>query len=446
MRMKHYDMIVVGAGPGGYNLAAKAAATGISVALIERDKAGGTCLNRGCIPTKALRRSAEVVALVSKAAEYGVNIDNVCIDYAAMVDRKDSIVSELRSGLESLLAEVDRISGEARFIDRNTVAVGEEHIQADRIVIATGSAPSCLDIPGAELCLTSDELLDMRQLPASAVMIGGGVIGMEMACILSALGVKTTVVEYCKEILPQFDADIAKRLRMSLKRRGLSIVTGASVKSVSRNENDGYTVDYEAKSKPQSVEAQLVIMSVGRRPVVPKGLVEAGVKLTPRGFIEVDDMLNTSVEGIQAIGDVNGRCMLAHAAEAQADVVLGADPSILGVVPSVAFTMPECAMVGMTEESARQAGIEIVTASASFRSNGYAMASGEPDGVVKVVARRNDGMLLGAHILGTGAADMIAEAAMAVAEGLTASQVTHIVHAHPTLSETFAAACRNVRL
>lgn len=427
--MERFDILIIGGGPGGYATAAAASARGQRVALVERDHLGGTCLNRGCIPTK----------VICHGAESGLS-------YPDIRRQMETTVLALREGVETILSGVTLYHGNAVFTaDPRVVAIeGPDMIRigADTVIIATGSTPASLPIPGADLCLTSDSLLALDTLPASLAIIGGGVIGMEFASALNALGVKVTVIEYCPEILPGTDAEIAKRLRMSLRRRGIDIVTSASASSVAPAP-EGLTVAYTAKGKEKTVVAERVLMAVGRRPVVPQGAAEAGIELTDRGFIAVDDRLMTSVPGIYAIGDVNGRCMLAHAAEAQGKRVLDI-PVNLDVIPSVCFTSPAVASVGPTASRLREAGIEAGEASATFRSNGYAMAIGEPDGIAKIVTGP-DGTILGCSICGPHAADLIGEAALAVSCGLTINDLARTVHPHPTLSEIFTAAAHNYK-
>lgn len=425
MTPQQFDLIVIGAGPGGYATAAGAAAQGRRVALVERDRLGGTCLNRGCIPTK----------VICHGAGRGDNL-------AAILARRDTVVDSLREGVATVLKDVTVIQGEASFTDARTVAVtGPDTtalLTAPAIIVATGSAPASLPIPGADLTLNSDRLLECDTLPRSLAVIGGGVIGMEFASAFNALGVKVTVIEYCPEILPSVDGETAKRLRMALKRRGIDIHTGAAVKSVAATADGEREVTFEVKGKTRSVVASQVLMAVGRRPVLPRGLVEAGVELTPRGFVKVDGDFATTVDGIYAIGDVNGISMLAHAAEAQGRRLLGL-PVNLDAIPAVCFTTPGVATVGATAAALRDKGLEPVEATATFRSNGYAVAIGEPDGMVKLVALP-DGTIVGCHICGPHAAELIAEGALAVSCGLSAAQLAATVHAHPTLPETIGAA------
>lgn len=434
--MTKADIIIIGAGPGGYATAAEAAADGLSVVIVERDQPGGTCLNRGCIPTKALCRSAEVAETVAHAADFGIEPEAVTVNYAVAAARKDEVVAALREGVVAELRDCRLVYGEARFVAADTVEVGDEQFTAPKIIVATGSRPAALPVPGAELAVDSDFMLAASTLPESIVIIGGGVIGMEFASILASFGVKVTVVEYCREILPQFDAEIAKRLRMSLKRKGINIITSAAVKAI----YDGPVVEYESKGKPGSVQAETVLMAVGRVPVIPEGLTELGVTMN-RKAIAVNDRMETSVPGIFAVGDVNGLCMLAHAAEAQGRVALGKEQR-LDVIPSAVFTVPECAMVGSTEEQCKARGLDIKVGKATYRANGKALAMGEPDGLVKIIADASTGDVLGCHICGAHAADLIQEAALAMGAGLTVQQIAGTVHGHPTLGEVVKNAAR----
>ncbi|MDE6651516.1 MAG: dihydrolipoyl dehydrogenase [Paramuribaculum sp.] len=424
------DIIVIGSGPGGYSTAAKASASGSKVIIIERDELGGTCLNRGCIPTKALCRSAEVASVVKEASEFGVNIQEFSVNYPQAVSRKNEVVTGLREGVQTLLSGVEIVKGDAVFTDPHTVKVGEESYTAEKIIIATGSKPAMLPIPGSEYAVTSDFILEMTELPESLIVIGGGVIGMEFASIFNAFGVKVTVLEYCAEILPPFDEEVAKRLRMSLKRRGIEIVTSAQVTAISPD----LAVECSVKGKAKTFQAQMVLMAVGRTPVLPVGLKEAGIELTPRGAVKVNNRMETNIPGVFAIGDVNGLCMLAHAAEAQGDVVLE-KPIRLDIIPSAVFTMPECAMVGVTEKQCAEKGIEFKIGKATFRSNGKAMAMGEPDGMVKVILSPDD-RLLGCHICGAHAADLVQEAATLMNSDMPATALSDAIHSHPTLGET----------
>lgn len=439
--MTSYDLIVVGAGPGGYEAAAIGAARGLKTLLVERDSLGGTCLNRGCIPTKCLCRSAEVIQTTRLAAEFGIAVDDSPkADIAAIIGRKNRVVDELREGVAMTVAKAEVITGEASFAGKNRLTVNGEEYTAPKIIIATGSIPARLPIPGAELAMDSTDLLDITALPPRLAIIGGGVIGLEFASVFEAFGSEVTVVEYCKEVLPPFDREVAKRLRMALQKRGIKFHTSAEVTELERRDG-GIAVKFSKKGKPDEVEADAVLMAVGRRPALPAGLDLAGVEHTPRG-ITVDDRFATSAPGIYAIGDCNGRCLLAHAASAQARAVMGEEVN-LSVIPSAVFTMPEAAMAGETQERLEERGAEFKTAKALFRANGKAAAMGEADGLVKLIADP-DGRLIGCHICGPHAADLAAEASLAIASGLRAADLASAIHAHPTLSEVLAAAAANL--
>lgn len=436
--MNSCDIIIIGSGPGGYELAANAVKRNLSTVIIERDQLGGTCLNRGCIPTKALCRSAEVADLVRNASSFGVEVNEFSLSYAKAVNRKDAIVEQLRQGVSMLLNGATVIKGEAKFTGENVVEVNGESYTAPRIVIATGSKPAMLPIPGAELAMTSDDVLSLEQLPESICVIGGGVIGVELASILSSFGVKVTIVEYCSEILPNFDKEIAKRLRTALSRRGIKVVVSASVTAI----REGMEVDYESKGKTVTLNVDAVLMAVGRRPVIPEGVVELGVKTGRRG-IEVNERYETSIPGIYAIGDVNGECMLAHAATAQGERILGSEVDVT-VVPAAVFTVPECSMVGLTEEQCREQGIDYIASKSMFRANGKALAMGEVDGLVKLIVDKESRKILGCHICGPHAADIVQEIALAISSQLTVDAVANTIHAHPTLGEVVRAAASTI--
>ena len=442
-----FDIIIIGAGPGGYETAADAAAHGLTVAIVERDQMGGTCLNRGCIPTKALCRNAEVINLMREAEVWGVKTGEMTLDYAPVFERKEAVVKQLREGVEMLMGApgITAIKGEAILKDANTIVVNGEEFCGKNIIIATGSAPRGLPIEGADLAMTSDDILAMETLPKSLCIVGGGVIGMEFAAVFSTFGVEVTVIEYCKEILPPFDKDVAKRLKTVLSKRGIKIITSAAVNGITKD-NDGMTVTYEFKGKPQSVTCEKVLMSVGRQPVLPQGLDAVGVTVGRRG-IEVDDKMMTNVPGIYAIGDVNGRMMLAHAASAQGQralhAILGKTDDIkLDIVPSAVFTVPELAMVGLTEEQCTEKGLDVSVKKSFFRSNGKAVAMNETDGLIKMIVDNGTRKIVGCHICGAHAADLIQEVVTAMNAGATVDLLTRSIHGHPTLSEVMLTAAR----
>lgn len=436
------DLIIIGGGPGGYPAAQIAAAEGLNVVLIERDRLGGTCLNRGCIPTKAMTRVAEVAMTVTDAADYGVETVGcpVSIDYQRASRHRDEVVTAMREGLASTMANVNIVIGEA-VVDSTeppTVTAAGTTFTAPRLIVATGAAPARLPIEGADLALTSDDLTTGSTLPESLVVIGGGVIGLEFASIFNALGSKVTIVEFLPEILPPCDAEIAKRLRTALKRRGIDIITDAAVTAL----RPGMEIDYQRRGKTATLQAEAVLMAVGRRAVVPRGL---NVELNHNGSIKVDpETFETSAKGVYAVGDVNGICQLAHAATAQAERVMGREID-LSVIPSAVFTSPEVAMVGKTEKQALESGHDITVGKAMFRSNGKAQAMGETDGLVKVIVDRDNDLLLGAFIVGPHAADLIEELSLAMSSRLPVHEILSSVHAHPTLSETVTAALAAAR-
>lgn len=436
------DLIIIGGGPGGYPAAQIAAAEGLNVVLIERDRLGGTCLNRGCIPTKAMTRVAEVAMTVTDAADYGVETVGcpVSIDYQRATRHRDEVVTAMREGLASTMANVNIVIGEA-VVDSTeppTVTAAGTTFTAPRLIVATGAAPARLPIEGADLALTSDDLTTGSTLPESLVVIGGGVIGLEFASIFNALGSKVTIVEFLPEILPPCDAEIAKRLRTALKRRGIDIITDAAVTAL----RPGMEIDYQRRGKTATLQAEAVLMAVGRRAVVPRGL---NVELNHNGSIKVDpETFETSAKGVYAVGDVNGICQLAHAATAQAERVMGREIN-LSVIPSAVFTSPEVAMVGKTEKQALESGHDITVGKAMFRSNGKAQAMGETDGLVKVIVDRDNDLLLGAFIVGPHAADLIEELSLAMSSRLPVHEILSSVHAHPTLSETVTAALAAAR-
>ena len=438
--MNNFDIIIIGAGPGGYEMAAVAAQNELSVGIVEQADLGGTCLNRGCIPTKALCRNAEVLNLMKDATAFGVTASDLKFDYKVAFERKSEVVRQLRDGVAMLLNNplITVIEGEGKFKDAHTVTVGDQEYSAKNIVIATGSCPKGIPIPGAELAMTSDDILAMDTLPKSLCIIGGGVIGMEFAAIFNSFGVEVTVVEFMKEILPPFDKDIAKRLRTTLSKRGINIHTNSGVKSIAKSEN-GYTVTWTAKGKDTSIECEQALMAVGRKPVLPEGLDAIGVVAERQG-IKVNDDMETSVSGIYAIGDVNGRSMLAHAATAQGmralNSILGANDQLkLDIVPSAVFTVPELSMVGLTEEQCKEREIDIVVKKGFFRANGKALAMAEPDGLIKMIVDAKTRMILGCHICGAHAADLIQEVVMAMNANCTVDQLASAIHGHPTLTE-----------
>lgn len=444
--MRKTDDLIIGGGPGGYEVAAELAASGRRVVLVERAELGGTCLNRGCIPTKCLCATAQLALNIRRGPEFGVNTGPVSVDFEVATARMRGVVEQLREGIGAMLSSVEVIHGEASVTAEGHVAVNGEIIAAERILIATGSRPSRLQIDGAELAATSDDILrDQTVLPERLIIIGGGVIGIEFASIYNALGVEVTVVEYCKEILPQFDADVAKRLRLALQSRGVKFVTAACVKKIVA----GYSVHYSTKRGDGCADADMVLMATGRQPVLPAGIEEAGIRLTDKGFIAVDDEMRTSRSGFFAAGDVTGMCMLAHAAEAQARIAMkcGTRKPDLNVIPSAVFSVPEAAMAGLTAAECERRGIACATARTNYAANGKALSEGVAQtGLLKIVYSPDNRRILGIHALGAHASDLVAEGAalMCCDAGLDVL-ADKIVHNHPTLSELLPAAARSAK-
>ncbi len=456
--MQRADLIIIGAGPGGYETAVKAAHAELKTVIIERGNLGGTCLNVGCIPTKCLCKNAELISELKEAENLGISsLSYGEIDMDKVVDRKDEVVRTLISGIEALLKSpnITRVTGTARFADGHTISVDnaldtkgeptETEYTAPNIIIATGSVTKFLPIPGKDLprVLTSTEMLDLREVPGRLVVIGGGVIGMEFASIFNSFGSQVTVLEYCKEILPNFDSDIAKRLKASLKGKGIAIVNNAAVDGI-EDHGDHYDVTYMLKEQQQSVEADLVLMAVGRAANTGSlNLDDVGIETDRRGIV-TDADFRTTVEGVYAIGDINGKCQLAHAASFQGqhvlNVIMGKADSIrLDIMPAAVFTNPEAAMVGLTAEQCKAGGIEAKAHKSFFRANGKALAMNETDGMVKILTDSND-RIIGCHMFGPHSADLIQEVAALMNKEATLADLRDIIHAHPTLGEVILSA------
>lgn len=452
--MNNSDLIIIGAGPGGYETALEAARRGMSVTVFDCGPLGGTCLNEGCIPTKCLCRNAEVVSQFKEADRFGIDDFTFTLDYNKVLARKNEVVSKLREGIAAMFkaAKVNFVEAKVSFKDAHTVTDGEHEWSADNIIIATGSTSKSLPIPGHDLdcVMDSTDLLNLEYIPASLTIIGGGVIGMEFAGIFSALGSQVTVIEFMKQILPPFDSDIAKRLKQALSKKGIKIITSAAAKKIEQNADYEIVVTYESKGKEETVVSSDLLMAVGRAPRVEGlGLENAGVEYSARG-IAVDDDMRTNVEHIYAVGDVNARMMLAHVATFQGLRALNhiqgrKDDIRFDIVPSAVFTVPECGMVGLTEEQCKAQGIEIRIGQSFFRANGKALALDEPDGLVKLIFRKDDEKLTGAHIMGVQACDLAQQCADLMNRDTTLRGMEEIIFSHPSVSEVLLAACHNVK-
>ncbi len=441
-------LIIIGAGPGGYETALAAAKRGVETVLIEVGPVGGTCLNEGCIPTKSFCKNAEVIDGLKEAEAFGVTGLSYGFDFEKVVARKNAVVEQLRGGVEGLLGHklITLVRGKASFKDDHTVTVDGLEYEGDYIMIATGSVSASLPIPGADLpgILTSKEILDIEEVPQRLCVIGGGVIGLEFASIFRSFGSEVTIVEYCKDILPRFDTDLAKRLKQSLGKRGIEINTQSQVLSIAEADGE-YTVTYSRKGKEETVVADRVLMAVGRRAnVASLNLADAGIEFTPRGIV-VNDFMQTNVPHIYAVGDVNGKMMLAHAATFQGivalDHIMGIENEIdLSVMPAAVFTAPEAASVGKTEDECKEAGIPVKCLKSFFRANGKAVTMAETDGFCKVVVQTETGHVLGCHLFGPHASDIVQEACAMISRKATLEQFASVIHTHPTLTEVLQSA------
>lgn len=448
-------IIIIGAGPGGYETALLAAKRGVETILIEAGHVGGTCLNEGCIPTKSFCKNAEMLESLKEAEVFGLTDISYGFDFKAVVTRKNEVVNQLRSGVEGLLNHklITLVKGYASFKDPHTVVVGEDEYTADYIIIATGSVSASLPIPGADCpdILTSREILDIDTLPAHLCVIGGGVIGLEFASVFRSFGCDVTVLEYCKDILPRFDSDLAKRLKQSLSKKGIEIVTQAQVTEISET-SDVFHVKYLRKGKEEQVEAVKVLMAVGRRANVESlNLDDIGIEYSRKG-IAVNDFMQTNLPHVYAIGDINGRMMLAHAATFQGivalDHIMGIHDDInLSVMPAAVFTSPEAASVGMTEDECKEKGISVKCLKSFFRANGKAVTMRETDGFCKVVVAEASegsaylpGQVIGCHMFGPHSSDIIQEACAMISRKATLEEFQSVIHTHPTLSEVLQAA------
>ena len=426
------DLLIIGSGPGGYRAAGYAARNGLSVVVAERDQAGGTCLNAGCIPTKCLAHDASAAPS----------------DFASAMERKALVTQQLRTGVEQLLSApgITLVRGQAAFTDAHTVTIGDTTVEADNIIIATGSESRMPSITGIDnpRVITSTEALQLQSLPETMVIVGAGVIGMEFASILARFGSKVTVIEYLKECLPMFDKDIAKRLRKAIEKQGVTFFMDSAVSEIT----DGEVI---FKSNKTGAETRLpcagapVLIATGRKPSVEGLNLEAAVVDYDAKGIKTDDCLRTSQPHIYAIGDVTGKQMLAHAATAMGfravNTILGKSDKIrLDIMPSAVFTYPEAATVGLSEDACKQLGKPCKCLKGYYRANGKALAIAEPEGMVKITAD-TDGTILGCTAYGAHSADMVQEIAALMNCNATTDDLASVIHIHPTLSEILQDMC-----
>lgn len=450
--MKKYDIVVIGAGPGGYVAAIKAGQLGAKVAIIEKNAIGGVCLNIGCIPTKALIKSARVYQEVLNSEEFGITLDqkSVKVDMEKVVKRKDIVVKKLTTGVAMLLKKnkVDIITGEAKIVDKNNIEVNGETIQTNNIIIATGASPVIPPIPGVKegiesgLILTSKEALSLNKIPTNLVVVGGGVIGIEFATIYASFGSNVTVIEMADNILVNIDDEVRTAYLKSLKKQNINVITKGAVTKVEKDK-----VIYTLDGKNHEVPADKVLMSVGMRPNT-KGLEHLGFEITRQG-ITTNEKLETTVKGIYAIGDVNGKYMLAHVASAEgiiaAENIMGKNALMdYNKVPSGIYGTPEIANVGLTEQQAKQQGIDYIVSKFPLVANGKSLAEGEVDGFIKIIANKKYNEIIGVHILAPHATDLISEAVVLMELEGTAYELAKAIHPHPTLSESIMEAAHGI--
>lgn len=454
--MEKYDIAVIGAGPGGYVAGIRAAQLGAKVCVIEKDELGGVCLNRGCIPTKALIASVEAFNQMNRATTYGLTINGtVEANLPKMMDRKKNVVNLMVRGVQTLFKSygVALVKGEATLLDKNLIGIeangSVDKIEADKIIIATGSRPASLPafpIDGDKI-LSSDEALELQEVPETMLIIGAGAIGCEFAFILSGLGCQITMVEMLPHAVPLEDEDISLLLERELKKAKMRLITSQKVQSTQKND-DGMMVSILENGEELITEK--ILVSIGRSLNVESlGLEKAGIKQSERGAIVVNERMETNVEGIYAIGDVVGGAMLAYVASKEG--LVAAENAMernikmdYSVIPVTIFTHPEIGSVGLKEREAKEKGIGYRIGRFPFRALGKAHALGEIAGEVKLIADASTDKLLGAHIIGPHATDLIHQAALALKEGLTASELGDMIHSHPTLSEAIMEAAHDI--
>ncbi|MSR83083.1 MAG: dihydrolipoyl dehydrogenase [Candidatus Latescibacteria bacterium] len=445
MPESRFDLIVIGAGPGGYVAASHAARLGLKVACVDKGALGGTCLNVGCIPSKALLESSELYYQNKKGlAHHGISLGEVGLDLSAMMQRKAKIVQTINQGIAGLFRQhkVEPISGAARLSGPGKVQVGEQELEARHVLLATGSVP--IELPGlpfdGRFILSSTEALAFDKVPERLLVIGAGAIGLELGSVWSRLGSQVTVVEFMDQILPGMDREMAGQLQRLLQRQGLSFQLQTSAKGV-KVEKGRVTVQLEGGGKASAETGDAVLVAVGRRPVLDGlGLEELGVARDQRGRVQVDDHFQTNIPGIYAIGDLIPGPMLAHKAEAEghalAEIITGHQAQVnYQTIPSVVYTHPEFASVGLSEEGAKAQGRQVRVGKYLFRANGRAHCMDQIDGLVKIIADAKTDRLLGVHVLGPQASHLIGEAVVAMEFAGSAEDLARTVHAHPTLSE-----------
>lgn len=450
MTTASYDVIIIGAGPGGYVCAIRLAQYGFNVAVVEKDALGGTCLNWGCIPSKAFIYAAGLYEKMGKAQAFGILADNIRVEMPNLLAWKNEVVKKLTGGIGQLFQNhgIAHIAGTAQFQSQNALLVTDkagktQTLSAKHIVIATGSVPFALPhIPyDHTVVLDSTDALDLNAVPQSLVLIGGGVIGLELGVMYAKLGTKVTVVEMLPQLLPGVDKDIADTLRRSLKKRGIEIYLQSKAKQVTVK-NGQAAIVLETPKGDVNLSAEKVLVAVGRKPNTQGlALERAGISPDAKGFIPVDAQLKTKTPGVYAIGDITGGALLAHKASKEglivADVIAGKSECVdYKAMPAAVFTDPEIATVGLTEAEAEAKGLSVKVGKFPFAASGRALSMGETEGFAKVIADAKTDELLGVHLIGPDVSELIAEAALAIEMGACSEDLALTVHAHPTLPET----------
>ena len=442
-----YDVAIIGGGPGGYTAAHKAAVNGLKTILFEKDKLGGTCLNRGCIPTKALIEASRLYTSSKHADLFGIHAE-VSFDYEAINDRRDEVVSKLRSGVEKMLKadKVDVVYGEAKLIEKDRIACNGEIYEADHIVLAAGSIPARIPVEGVEHTITSDQILEENfKLPSSLIIIGGGVIGSEIADALSGFGCKVTIIEMADRLIPTMDKDLGQRLGMFFKKKGIDVCLNAAVKKIEKEEDEKIVFYTDKNGNEMSVRADEVLLATGRKANI-EGLVDEKLGLELQRGIFADESGRTNIENVYVIGDArSGNVQLAHVAESQGkniiDLILNREPSVdMTVIPSGIYTDPEIAAVGMKEDELKEKGIPYKANKALTGANGRCLIENAESGFVKLLLNE-EGVLLGAGIVAPHATELIAELSLAVEKKMTVEEVAQVIHPHPTISELIKDAC-----
>jgi dihydrolipoamide dehydrogenase len=448
--METFDVVVIGAGPGGYPAAIRAAQLGASVAIVEKEQLGGTCLNWGCIPTKTLIAAADMLVRIQHAAAFGITVQGVSADYAAMIGHKDKVVAQLRDGIKQLLAAngIKQSASVASFQDRNTIALGDgTRLGAGKVIIATGSTSAMPGfLPRHERVVESRGFLAINSLPRTLLVLGGGFIGCELACMAASLGARVTIVELLDDILLLLDPDVRREVRGRMEKNlGIRVLAGKPLEQIAAASSGvrGHFGD-------EVLEADLLLCAVGRKPVTDGlNLENAGLKTNERGFIEADEYCRTRVPTLFAIGDVTGKIQLAHYATAQG--IAAAENAVRQkprrhdtIVPNVIFTSPEVGVVGLSEDDAKTQNRAVKTGKFRFAGLGKGLASGETTGFVKWIADAETDQLLGAAAVGPHATELIAEATTAIRAELTARELGRTIHAHPTFGEAWMEAAHVV--